>query len=255
MRLDTFLVENGFFDSRTKAKESIERGEVYVNDKQVLKASFSVNIPFNENISLKSKNDYVSIGAFKLEKALKDFDFSVENLVCLDLGASTGGFTDCLLQNGAKKVYAVDVNVDILHEKIKNDKRVTSIEKNAKLINPQDFPEDINLVVCDLSFISSTYVLPSIYSVLKDNNFLILLIKPQFEMKQKYHAKNGVIKDVKKIKNLCKNVYESAILNGLKPIKFTAAPKIKDKNREYLILLQKNSEKILPWESIDFENL
>ena len=250
MRIDTFLIENGFFDSRTKAKQSIERGEVYLKDKQILKASFSLDSFSKDDISVIKEKDYVSIGAYKIEKALKDFNFSVENLTCADLGSSTGGFTDCLLQYGAKKVYAIDVNTSILHDKLKADNRVISLKKNVKDVNKTDFSDEIDLAVCDLSFISATLVLPAINAFLYENKHVILLIKPQFEMQKRFHAKNGILKDFKQIRNAIKNVYDSAMLNGLIPINFTSAPFYENKNREYLILLEKNSTNVLSWSDI-----
>ena len=255
MRLDALLVENGFFDSRTKAKECIERGEVYFLNKPVLKASFSIELFDKDKIEIKKAKDFVSLGGYKLDKAINDFMFNPSNLTCIDLGSSTGGFTDCLIQNNAKKVYAIDVNISILHDKIKNNSCVIPLEKNARDISKQDFSENIDLVVCDLSFISSSYVLPSIYNVLNDNKHVILLITPQFEMNKRYHAKNGVIRDLKVVKSVCKNVYDNAILNGFTPLKITSAPINQNKNREYLMLLEKNGDKMFNFDKINFENL
>ena len=139
MRLDNLLVKKNIFDSRTKAKQAIERGEILINDKQIIKAS----LEFNEHDSLSIKRvceeDFVSLGGFKLSKALKDFSFDVNNLICADLGASTGGFTDCLLQNGAIRVHAVDVGVDQLVDKLRHDSRVVVKEHfNARYMTPED---------------------------------------------------------------------------------------------------------------------
>ena len=133
MRLDIFLYTNGYFQSRNKAAEAILRGEVYLNGVKILKPSFLVNGESNCDIEIVSENNFVSVGGYKLYKALKDFDFSVKGLVCADVGASTGGFTDCLLQNGAEKVYSVDLNDELLSEKLKCNPKVVELTKNAKM--------------------------------------------------------------------------------------------------------------------------
>ena len=137
MRLDNYLVENGYFDSRTKAKQAIERGEILVEGKLIVKSSYEMKGV--HDIKRVYDSEYVSLGGFKLEKALSDFKFNVKDLVVADIGASTGGFTDCLIKNGARKVYAVDLRDDLLHDKLKNDSKVNLIVKNAKDLSTLDF--------------------------------------------------------------------------------------------------------------------
>lgn len=243
MRLDNYLLELKKFDSRTKAKQAILRGEILVNNIVIDKPSY--DIPDGEIMDIKRvfKDDFVSLGGFKLDKALKDFNYSVENLTVCDIGSSTGGFTDCLLQNGAKKVYAVDVNDNLLHHKIKGDKRVKFILKNAKYLSREDIGENLDLVTIDLSFISSTMIFPVLSNLIEDEKDVILLIKPQFENNKKISFKNGIIKDGKIRKEACKNVIEKAKEYNLFPQNFTVAPINDDKNIEYLILLKKNKIK------------
>ena len=241
MRLDLFLEKNNFFDSRTKAKQAIERGEILVNGRVINKSSYQINDD-NVNIQYVYNSKYVSLGGYKLEKALNDFEYNPKDLIAVDIGASTGGFTDCLLKNGVKKVYAVDLNDDLLHKSLKENDKVIEVIKNAKFINVEDFNEPIDLVVADLSFISSTIILPIISNIIDDEKDVILLIKPQFENDEKIKFKNGIIRDKKYQKQACLKVLDCAKSNNLTPIKFTTAPINRDKNVEYLILLRKNAK-------------
>ena len=238
MRLDLFLEKINLFDSRTKAKQAIERGEIYLDGKVINKASFQV---LDENIVFEHRCEtcYVSLGGYKLEKAIKDFNYDVQNKIAVDIGASTGGFTDFLLKNGASKVYAVDLNANLLHNTLKNDIRVVEIIKNAKSLVRSDFNEEIDLVVADLSFISATQILPIISNIINSEKDLILLIKPQFENEEKIRFKNGIIRDDIYRKKACQKVIDCAKKNNFIPIGFTTAPINKDKNVEYLILLKK----------------
>lgn len=252
MRLDNYLVEKNFFDSRTKAKQAIERGEIILDGKIINKPSFFVD----DNSSLKVEyvfdEKYVSLGGYKLKKALVDFDLNIKDLICLDIGASTGGFTDCLLKNGAKKVFAVDLNDSLLHCSLKEDSRVKSIIKNVKLLNQQDFDEDIDLVVADLSFISVSVALPIISSLISDGKQAVILIKPQFESETKTKYKNGIIRDKKTRIQACKKIYDCGVSLGLNPVGFTVAPISNDKNTEYLIRFIKNGGETLTFEQIVF---
>lgn len=236
MRADEFLVLYGFFDSRTKAKQAIERGEVFFNGKQVVKPSEKAGEDVKTEI--KSAERFVSLGGYKLSKALKDFDFNVKGLTVADIGASTGGFTDCLLQNGAEKVYAVDLNDGLLHNSLKNDGRVISVIKNAKNLTSEDVI-GADLITADLSFISAKQVLPVFYDILPDGGNVILLIKPQFEIGEKRRFKNGIIRDGKIIKTVCKDVFDASKDTGFSAIKMTTAPLSDDKNTEFLIWLKK----------------
>jgi 23S rRNA (cytidine1920-2'-O)/16S rRNA (cytidine1409-2'-O)-methyltransferase len=245
MRFDNFLVKYGFFDSRTKAKQAIERGEMFVCGKVLAKPSYDINEQlFTDNlikIERVCEKSFVSIGGFKMDKALVDFDFSVKGFTCADIGASTGGFTDCLLKNGAKKVYAIDLNDDLLHYSLKDDDRVIPIIKNAKLLTKTDFNnENPDLFACDLSFISATQILPTIANLAIEGAFLILLIKPQFETGEKRRFKNGIIRDDKIRKKACENVLLCAKENSFTTVNITTAPIKDNKNIEYLVLLKKN---------------
>lgn len=243
MRLDLYLVEKGFFSTRTKARQAIERGEIFVNSKLIDKVSFAVS----EGVKIERvcPSEYVSVGGFKLEKALRDFNFDVKDLVVVDVGASTGGFTDCLIKKGAKKVFAVDLRDDLLHESLKANQAVHLVVKNAKDILINDFNEKIDLIVADLSFISVSHVLGVFYSLVEDGKDIIILIKPQFETGKKEKHKNGIIKDNKIHKQVCLSVYENAKTLGLIPQAITTAPINEGKNKEFLIWLKKKGQLVL----------
>lgn len=240
MRIDTFLFEKNYFKSRNKAKESIEKGEVYFDGKIVTKPSFE--IPFDtELVSINRKEKvFVSLGGYKLEKALSDFDFSVGGLICADIGASTGGFTDCLLQRDAKKVYAIDLNDDLLDDELKNDKRVFSIIKNARDLKREDFTVRPNFIVGDLSFISLSLIFPIVSNLLDYGEFCLFLIKPQFELGERKRLKNGIITDDALRKEIVNKVCGYAVESNFTPVKITSAPIVKGKNVEYLVLLKKS---------------
>lgn len=192
MRLDLYLVEKGLFESRSKAKVAIDAGNILINDKVVNKSSFDVND--GDDVKVEGNvNPYVSRGGLKLEAAIKSFFISMKDKTVLDIGASTGGFTDCALQHGAKKVYAVDVGTNQLAEKLLYDSRVISLEQ-TNIIDIEFFPEPIDLIVMDVSFVSIGYMLPNIVKHITKDNALICLIKPQFEV-GKVHMKNGIVKD------------------------------------------------------------
>lgn len=241
MRIDEFLFRKGFFDSRTKAKQAIERGDVFRYGRQVLKASTEIADGDEAKIEIQDGEYFVSLGGYKLSKALKDFGFSVEGLTVADVGASTGGFTDCLIKNGAKKVYAVDLNDDLLHESLKNNDKVVRIVKNAKNLTATDFSE-LDLITADLSFISAKQVLSVFYDLLPENGKVILLIKPQFEIGEKRRFKNGIIRDAETVKSVCRSVYEEAVKVGFSAVNLTDAPRSEDKNTEFMILLRKDGK-------------
>ena len=194
-RLDKLLVEKGLVESREKAQRLIMAGVVFVNNQKVDKPGTKVKT--DANIYIKEKEKYVSRGGYKLERGINVFKPDIKDKICLDIGASTGGFTDCLLQHGAKKVYAVDVGTNQLHEKLKNSPAVISLEKtNARYLTEKEIPEKIDFVVSDVSFISILKILPNICELLKDRAEGIILIKPQFEL-SKNEVKGGVVKDEK----------------------------------------------------------
>ena len=202
VRLDSYLVDMGYFETKSKASASILAGDVKINDEVITKSGFQINPEKNYNIEIKTM-PYVSRGGFKLEKALKTFDVNVQDRICLDAGASTGGFTDCLLQNGAKFVYAVDVGYGQFAWKLRTDERVKVIEKtNLKICNFEDIYSDgenvADLLVMDVSFISIEKVIPNLKKLLKpDFHEMVCLIKPQFEAGKEQVDKGGVVKDKK----------------------------------------------------------
>ena len=195
-RLDILLTQLGFVDSRTKAQSLIKSGSVYVDGILAEKPS----AVFSSDASIEIRGDqcpYVSRGGLKLEKALADFGVDPTGMVCSDSGASTGGFTDCLLQQGAKKVFAIDVGTDQLVPKIRNDPRVVVMEQtNIRYVTPEDLGEKLDLSVVDVSFISLSLVLPAIRDLLKEDSGQVLcLIKPQFEAGKAAVGKKGVVRD------------------------------------------------------------
>lgn len=239
MRLDYYLFSVGKYPSRNKASEAIERGEVFYDGKRC-KPSKTV-----ENVNLVSFNDveisFVSNGGFKLEKALNDFSFDVNLMTFADIGASNGGFTQCLLNRGAKKVFAIDVGESQLDKSLQNNSKVTVIDNfNARNLNTTVLGEEVDGIVTDVSFISLTYVLDAIYGVLKNGGYAFLLIKPQFECGKEYLGKSGIVKNVKARYNACVKIYDYAVKIGFTPVNFTVAPIKERKNIEYVIMLEKN---------------
>ncbi len=250
MRLDLYLYKNGLCRSRTKAAEAIEKGAVSVNGKTVLKTSFDVKE--SDEIELREESiSFVSNGGYKLEKAFADFGFPAENLVFADVGASTGGFTDCLLKHGAKKIFAVDVGESQLNDELKsNDKVVVKDNLNARNLTANDLGECVDGAVCDVSFISLTYVLRPIYDTLKENGFAVVLLKPQFECGKKYLNKNGIVNSVKAKEEAAMKIFDFANSLGFTVSDFTNAPLREGKNVEYLFYLTKNGEKKISAETV-----
>ena len=241
MRLDNYLVEKGYFDSRTKAKQAVERGEIFIEGKVITRpAHIVLDVQKRINVERICEESFVSLGGFKLKKALVDFKMDVNGMIIADLGASTGGFTDCLLKHGAKKVYSVDLNDNLLHESLKKDKRVTTVVKNAKELNINDFTESLDMIVADLSFISVTCVMNVFSKLLDCDKKLLLLIKPQFETGGKKRFKNGIIRDKKVHEQVLKSTIDCAEECGFNVVSFTTAPICKDKNVEFLALFVKN---------------
>ncbi|HTQ95579.1 MAG TPA: TlyA family RNA methyltransferase [Candidatus Acidoferrum sp.] len=239
VRLDVLLVERGLAESRQKAQAMILAGEIEVDGKKTEKAG--ANVSDSSRIEVHSRlQKYVSRGGFKLEGALEDFRVNPQGKVCLDVGSSTGGFTDCLLQNGAIRVYAVDVNVDQLAWKLHEDERVLRIKKNARELTAVDLPEKVSLVVADVSFISVRKVLPGAVACAETNSDLLILIKPQFELEREDVGKGGIVRDPKLHEaaiTAVKNTAESlglAIL-GIAPSHLAGA----EGNQEYFLHARK----------------
>ncbi|NLM50014.1 MAG: TlyA family RNA methyltransferase, partial [Clostridiaceae bacterium] len=192
-RLDIYLVENNFASGRDKAKALIMSGCVFVNNQKADKAGLLVSE--DDVIEVRGGEErYVSRGGYKLEKAVNSFNLKLEGLTCMDIGASSGGFTDCMLQNGAKKVYAVDVGYGQLAWSLRNDSRVVVMERtNIRYVKEEDISEKLDFVSIDVSFISLKLVLPVAHSLLKDGGQVVCLVKPQFEAGREKVGKGGVV--------------------------------------------------------------
>ena len=207
IRLDQLLLNNKLAESREKAQRLIRAGYVKVNDRIITKPGST--FPHDVSIELKKKEQYVSRGGYKLEKALKTFDINLNNLIALDIGSSTGGFTDCILQNGAKSVFAVDCGSNQLHYNLRQDPRVVVMEQtNARYLNSNLIPVAIDFCSIDTSFISLTKILPPLKNIIKPGGIIVSLIKPQFEAGKEHVEKGGVVRDknvhhavIEKIKN------------------------------------------------------
>ena len=238
-RLDNLLLERGIVQSRERAKGLILSGDVRVNGNPVNKAGTLIDE--NAEIEITKDIPYVSRGGLKLEKAIKEFNINVKDKAAIDVGASTGGFTDCLIQYGAKKVYAVDVGYGQLAWKLRNDPRVVIIErKNVRYIKPSDIGEPVDIATIDVSFISLKLVLPVVKNLLKENGEIIALIKPQFEVGRGEVGKGGIVKDEEKHKKVISEIKSFAIDSGFKVLNVTKSPIAGQKgNVEFLIYLQK----------------
>lgn len=241
-RLDVLLVSKGLAESREKAKAVIMAGQVYVNGQKEDKAGAS----FAEDVSLEvrgAKLPYVSRGGLKLEKAMKTFPITLEGMICMDVGASTGGFTDCMLQNGAGKVYAVDVGHGQLDWKLRNDPRVVCMEKtNIRYVTPEDIADVLDFASIDVSFISLTKVLGPLRELLKDGAQVAALIKPQFEAGREKVGKKGVVRDPAVHEEVIEMVTSYAAANGYQVLGLTFSPiKGPEGNIEYLTWLRKGN--------------
>ncbi len=241
-RLDVILVNQGYASSREKAKAMITSGAVFVNGQQEGKPGSNFD---SNNIQLEVRGDilpYVSRGGLKLEKAIQTWNIQLQDTVCMDIGASTGGFTDCMLQNGAKKVYSVDVGHGQLAEKLRNDERVVSMEKtNFRYIVKNDIKDDIDFASVDVSFISLTKILEPARNLLKDKGQMVCLIKPQFEAGREKVGKKGVVKEQSVHREVIHKIVEYAYNIGFSILAIDFSPiKGPEGNIEYLIHLQKH---------------
>ena len=238
-RLDRLLVEKGIAPSRQRAQAMIMSGKVLVNNRPVDKAGFLVGQ--NDGIELKGKDiPYVSRGGLKLEGALQSFELSPAGFVCLDVGASTGGFTDCLLQNGAARVYAVDVGYGQLAWKLRQDPRVAVIERtNIRHMQTDAIPESVDLATIDVSFISLKIVVPAVAGFLKNGARILALIKPQFEVGKDQVGKGGVVRDANLHTRVIQSLTAFFVELGFLSQPVIPSPILGPKgNREFFILLQ-----------------
>ena len=242
-RLDVLLVNRGLATSREKAKSLIMAGDVFVNGQREDKPGTT----FEEAkiTSLEVRGDtlpYVSRGGLKLEKAVKNFGFSLQDKVCMDIGASTGGFTDCMLQNGAKKVYSVDVGHGQLDWKLRSDERVVCMEKtNFRYMVREDIDDDLDFASCDVSFISLTKILLPARRLLKDEGQMVCLIKPQFEAGKEKVGKKGVVRDPKVHEEVVHRIMDFVHIAGFQVLHLEFSPiKGPEGNIEYLIHISKD---------------
>ncbi|MCM1155612.1 MAG: TlyA family RNA methyltransferase [Roseburia sp.] len=243
-RLDVLLIKGGFAPSREKAKAIIMTGNVFVNGQREDKAGAS----FEEekaHIEVKgAPQKYCSRGGFKLEKAMETFALSLEKKVCMDIGASTGGFTDCMLQNGARKVYSVDVGHGQLAWKLRQDERVICMEKtNFRYMQPEDIEDKLDFASVDVSFISLTKILIPARNLLKENGRMVCLIKPQFEAGRDKVGKKGVVREPEIHEEVIRKIFIYAKMVGFKRLGLTFSPiKGPEGNIEYLIYLEKGND-------------
>lgn len=239
MRLDLFLVEKKYVSSRSKAKEAIEAGMVRVEGKPALKPSLEVE----EDMSVEVcgiVHPYVSRGGVKLAAAIRSFRLDFKDKVIVDIGASTGGFTDCSLQFGAKKVYAIDVGTNQLAQSLLEDERVISLEQTNILDIPY-FPEPVDYFVMDVSFVSIEHLMPAVSRFITEDNALICLIKPQFEVGRTY-LKNGIVKDRTTHIRVLKQIEKNLLQYDLKIAKLIPSPILGGSgNKEFLALIQKGT--------------
>ena len=239
-RLDVFLVSHGFCESREKAQALIMEGLVFVDGQRSDKAGTKVS----DGIEIEIRGEecpFVSRGGKKLAKAVKSFNISLDGLVCADIGASTGGFTDCMLQNGAAKVYSVDVGYGQLAWKLRSDSRVVCIERtNARYLSNEIIPEQLDFVSADVSFISLSLILPAVAPLMKHGAHGVFLIKPQFEAGRDKVGKNGVVRDAKVHIEVIERVLTFIVDNGLSTLGLDYSPiKGPKGNIEYLVYVGK----------------
>lgn len=242
-RLDVLLVKRGLAESREKAKAIIMTGNVFVKEQREDKAGST----FDEDVVIEVKGapmKYVSRGGYKLEKAMELWQVPLEDKVCMDVGSSTGGFTDCMLQNGAHKVYAIDVGTNQLAWKLRQDERVVSMEKtNIRYVTHENVPDEIGFSSIDVAFISLTKVLVPVRNLLESHGQVVCLIKPQFEAGKDKVGKKGVVRDKKVHIEVVRNIITYAVAIGFDVIGLSFSPiKGPEGNIEYLLYIEKNTE-------------
>lgn len=239
VRLDLLLLKRGLVPTRQKAQAIIRAGLVYTKDRVLDKPGLMLDE--NIEIFIKEKPKYVSRGGLKLEGAIAQFGLNVEGFICLDVGSSTGGFVDCLLKSGAKRVYGIDVGKNLLDENLKRDERVILLEGlNARYFKEEFIPEKVDLITIDVSFISLKLIIPPLLGVLKENGFLLALFKPQFEVGKKDVGKGGIVKKSEKVLEKMEEI--TNFVRGLKLKFINSCPspiKGQKGNQEYFLLFQK----------------
>lgn len=243
IRLDVALFDRGFVDSREKGKALIMAGLVYVNGQKETKAGTSVKS--EDCIELRGeKMPYVSRGGYKLAKAVDEFGLKLDGCVCMDIGASTGGFTDCMLMNGAKKVYSIDVGYGQLAWKLRSDERVVNMERtNFRYVTHEEIPEDIDFASVDVSFISLKHIIEPMKALLKTGGQAVCLIKPQFEAGKDKVGKKGVVREKETHIEVVSNIFDFVLEKGFRVLNLDYSPiKGPQGNIEYLIYIEKAEE-------------
>lgn len=245
VRLDIALTERGFAESREKAKALIMAGQVYVNNIKSTKAG--LNVKPEDCLEVQGeKMPYVSRGGYKLEKAIKEFGLRLDDCICMDIGASTGGFTDCMLMNGAIKVYSIDVGYGQLAWKLRTDERVVNLERtNFRYVTNETVPDEIDFASVDVSFISLKLIVPVMRELLKDNGLAVCLIKPQFEAGKEKIGKKGVVRELETHIDVVNDIYHFVLENGFSVLNLDYSPiKGPQGNIEYLIYIQKSDSPV-----------
>lgn len=254
MRLDVAVFERGLAETREKAKAMVMAGSVYLNGQKSLKGGTAVKE--TDIIEVKGAvNPYVSRGGLKLHKAVASFELDLKDCICMDIGASTGGFTDCMLANGAKKVYAIDVGYGQLAWKLRTDERVVNLERtNFRYVTHEQIPEEIDFASVDVSFISLKIILPVMHTLLKDGGRSVCLIKPQFEAGKENIGKKGVVRDKNVHADVIAEITGFAAQNGFKVIDVDFSPiKGPEGNIEYLMFIEKANDGEMLWEGSAME--
>ena len=254
-RLDVLLVSKGFFDSREKAKRAIMAGLVFIGQERYDKAGTMV--PEDADIHVKGDTcPYVSRGGLKLEKSIRTWDLDLEGAVCMDIGSSTGGFTDCMLQNGASRVYALDVGTNQLAYSLRVDPRVVVMEKtNIRDLDTDSF-EKLDFISIDVSFISLNLVLPVASRLLKEGGQMVALVKPQFEAGREKVGKGGIVRDKSVHREVVENVVKYAENADLRPCGLSYSPITGAKgNIEYLLYMKKTSDEDVLLKEADIRNI
>ena len=254
-RLDAAVFEQGFCDSREKAKTLIMAGVVYVNNQKADKPG--LQIKDDDSIEVRSNPlKYVSRGGLKLEKAMSSFDIKLDGLVCADIGASTGGFTDCMLQNGAKKVYSIDVGYGQLAWKLRTDPRVVNMERtNFRYVTKEQLPDELSFASVDVSFISLSLIVPVMRTLMRNDAYAVCLIKPQFEAGRDKIGKKGVVRDKSVHIEVVDNIIGMMLNNGFSVSGLDYSPvKGPEGNIEYLIYIEKADEPVKE-ESVDLHKV
>lgn len=245
IRLDTAVFESGISESREKAKALIMAGQIYVNGMKAIKPGTTVAA--TDKIELRGNAlAYVSRGGLKLEKAMKVFPIALNDKVCMDIGASTGGFTDCMLQNGASQVYSIDVGYGQLAWKLRSDPRVVNLERtNFRYVTAEQIPEKIDFASIDVSFISLKLIFPALWPILKEDGECVCLVKPQFEAGKDKVGKKGVVRERSTHVEVIENVIGFALDNGFSVLDLSFSPvKGPEGNIEYLLYIKKTDEKV-----------